>query len=152
MYYSTIQPLREKSSCGRKQLPNFYPAWFLSFRWGFLWQVEENRHSLFFFLLFLRLLPMTPNWFLNLASPVLNIHVTQFFFSVLIGKNKGSIFTSILFSVLFGLFSLLHNNRCLHLILSIIQIHSVYFFLLHVAWRIRRVALQGVWTHCSLRR
>ncbi|XP_039212296.1 transmembrane protein 41A [Crotalus tigris] len=48
-------------------------------------KVEENRHSLFFFLLFLRLLPMTPNWFLNLASPVLNIHVTQFFFSVLIG-------------------------------------------------------------------
>ncbi|XP_013916390.1 PREDICTED: transmembrane protein 41A [Thamnophis sirtalis] len=48
-------------------------------------KVEENRHSLFFFLLFLRLLPMTPNWFLNLASPVLNINVTQFFFSVLIG-------------------------------------------------------------------
>ncbi|XP_070609225.1 transmembrane protein 41A isoform X2 [Erythrolamprus reginae] len=48
-------------------------------------KVEENRHSLFFFLLFLRLLPMTPNWFLNLASPVLNIPVTQFFFSVLIG-------------------------------------------------------------------
>ncbi|KAE8580377.1 hypothetical protein XENTR_v10024405 [Xenopus tropicalis] len=49
-------------------------------------KVEENRSSLFFFLLFLRLFPMTPNWFLNLTSPILNIPVEQFFFSVLIGK------------------------------------------------------------------
>uniref|UniRef100_A0A8D0HGU3 Transmembrane protein 41A n=1 Tax=Sphenodon punctatus TaxID=8508 RepID=A0A8D0HGU3_SPHPU len=48
-------------------------------------KVEENRSSLFFFLLFLRLFPMTPNWFLNLTSPILNIPVLQFFFSVLIG-------------------------------------------------------------------
>nr|XP_006012558.1 PREDICTED: transmembrane protein 41A isoform X3 [Latimeria chalumnae] len=47
--------------------------------------VEENQSSLFFFLLFLRLFPMTPNWFLNLTSPILNIPITQFFFSVLIG-------------------------------------------------------------------
>lgn len=32
---------------------------------------------------------MTPNWFLNLASPILNIPVSQFFFSVLIGKGLG---------------------------------------------------------------
>lgn len=49
-------------------------------------QVEENRNSLFFFLLFLRLFPMTPNWFLNLSAPILNIPIVQFFFSVLIGK------------------------------------------------------------------
>uniref|UniRef100_A0A672UJL5 Transmembrane protein 41A n=1 Tax=Strigops habroptila TaxID=2489341 RepID=A0A672UJL5_STRHB len=48
-------------------------------------KVEENRSSLFFFLLFLRLFPMTPNWFLNLSAPILNIPVSQFFFSVLIG-------------------------------------------------------------------
>ncbi|XP_042316489.1 transmembrane protein 41A [Sceloporus undulatus] len=48
-------------------------------------KVEENKNSLFFFLLFLRLFPMTPNWFLNLTSPILNIPVTQFFFSVFIG-------------------------------------------------------------------
>ncbi|CAH2306053.1 transmembrane 41A [Pelobates cultripes] len=48
-------------------------------------KVEENRSSLFFFLLFLRLFPMTPNWFLNLTSPILNIPVGQFFMSVLIG-------------------------------------------------------------------
>ncbi|NXS68869.1 TM41A protein, partial [Pandion haliaetus] len=48
-------------------------------------KVEENRSCLFFFLLFLRLFPMTPNWFLNLSAPILNIPVSQFFFSVLIG-------------------------------------------------------------------
>ncbi|NXD15233.1 TM41A protein, partial [Nothocercus nigrocapillus] len=48
-------------------------------------KVEENRSCLFFFLLFLRLFPMTPNWFLNLSAPILNIPVIQFFFSVLIG-------------------------------------------------------------------
>lgn len=48
-------------------------------------KVEENRNSLFFFLLFLRLFPMTPNWFLNLSAPILNIPMAQFFFSVLIG-------------------------------------------------------------------
>uniref|UniRef100_A0A7N4P3R2 VTT domain-containing protein n=1 Tax=Sarcophilus harrisii TaxID=9305 RepID=A0A7N4P3R2_SARHA len=48
-------------------------------------KVEDNRNSLFFFLLFLRLFPMTPNWFLNFSSPILNIPIGQFFFSVLIG-------------------------------------------------------------------
>ncbi|KAM6997008.1 transmembrane protein 41A-B [Tautogolabrus adspersus] len=48
-------------------------------------KVEENRSSLFFFLLFLRFFPMTPNWFLNITCPVLNIPIPIFFFSVLIG-------------------------------------------------------------------
>ncbi|XP_029306372.1 transmembrane protein 41A-B-like [Cottoperca gobio] len=48
-------------------------------------KVEENRSSLFFFLLFLRFFPMTPNWFLNITCPVLNIPMPIFFFSVLIG-------------------------------------------------------------------
>lgn len=48
-------------------------------------KVEENRSSLFFFLLFLRFFPMTPNWFLNITCPVLNIPMPIFFFSVFIG-------------------------------------------------------------------
>ncbi|XP_051566018.1 transmembrane protein 41A-A-like [Myxocyprinus asiaticus] len=48
-------------------------------------KVEENRSSLFFFLLFLRFFPMSPNWFLNMTSPVLNIPVTLFFIAVFIG-------------------------------------------------------------------
>ena len=50
-------------------------------------QVEANMDSLFYFLLFLRLFPMSPNWFLNISSPILNIPIHYFFFSVLIGKS-----------------------------------------------------------------
>lgn len=48
-------------------------------------KVENNYDSLFFFLLFLRFFPMSPNWFLNVSSPILNIPVHMFFFSVFIG-------------------------------------------------------------------
>ena len=53
----------------------------------FFLQVEENMDSLFFFLLFLRMFPVTPNWFMNMVAPLLNIPVHMFFLSVLIGKN-----------------------------------------------------------------
>ncbi|KAM4608322.1 transmembrane protein 41A-A [Polymixia lowei] len=48
-------------------------------------KVEENQDCLFFFLLFLRFFPMTPNWFLNMSAPIVNIPVTFFFCSVFIG-------------------------------------------------------------------
>lgn len=48
-------------------------------------KVEENRSSLFFFLLFLRFFPMTPNWFLNITCPVLSVPMPIFFSSVFIG-------------------------------------------------------------------
>ncbi|XP_008302788.1 transmembrane protein 41A-A [Stegastes partitus] len=48
-------------------------------------KVEENQDCLFFFLLFLRFFPMTPNWFLNMSAPIANIPITFFFCSVFIG-------------------------------------------------------------------
>ncbi|KAK8752049.1 hypothetical protein OTU49_011808 [Cherax quadricarinatus] len=45
----------------------------------------ENEHQLFFFLISLRVFPMTPNWFLNVTAPYINIPLPIFFFSVLIG-------------------------------------------------------------------
>lgn len=48
-------------------------------------KVEANRSSLFFFLLFLRFFPMTPNWFLNITCPVLSVPMPIFFSSVFIG-------------------------------------------------------------------
>lgn len=55
-------------------------------------KVEENRSSLFFFLLFLRFFPMTPNWFLNITCPVLNIPMPIFIFSVLIGEAAHTLY------------------------------------------------------------
>lgn len=49
-------------------------------------QVKENANNLFGFLLFLRFFPMSPNWFLNMASPVLEVPLRLFFPSVLIGQ------------------------------------------------------------------
>ncbi|XP_005090571.1 transmembrane protein 41A [Aplysia californica] len=48
-------------------------------------KVEENKDSLFFFLLFLRLFPMSPNWFMNVVAPLVGIPIHLFFLSVLIG-------------------------------------------------------------------
>ncbi|XP_044073887.1 transmembrane protein 41A-A [Siniperca chuatsi] len=48
-------------------------------------KVEENQDCLFFFLLFLRFFPMTPNWFLNMSAPIVNIPINFFFCSVFIG-------------------------------------------------------------------
>jgi len=48
-------------------------------------KIEENRDSLFFFLLFLRIFPMSPNWFMNIVAPLVGIPINLFFLSVLIG-------------------------------------------------------------------
>ncbi|XP_045177727.1 transmembrane protein 41A-A-like isoform X3 [Mercenaria mercenaria] len=52
---------------------------------GSFFMVTDNMDSLFFFLLFLRLFPMSPNWFLNMVSPVLDVPIHMFFLSVFIG-------------------------------------------------------------------
>eukprot|EP00794_Sanderia_malayensis_P017542 gene17542-19292_t len=48
-------------------------------------KVDENNDGLMFFLLCLRLFPMSPNWFLNMASPILNVPIHYFFPSVFLG-------------------------------------------------------------------
>jgi len=48
-------------------------------------RLEENKQELPFFLLFLRLFPMSPNWALNMASGVLGVPLHLFFLSVFFG-------------------------------------------------------------------
>ncbi|KAK3786591.1 hypothetical protein RRG08_021035 [Elysia crispata] len=48
-------------------------------------KIEENRDSLFFFLLFLRLFPMSPNWLMNMIAPIVGVPIHLFFLSVFIG-------------------------------------------------------------------
>ncbi|KAJ3155383.1 Transmembrane protein 41A [Geranomyces michiganensis] len=50
-------------------------------------RVEINRESgnLFYYLLFLRLFPFSPNWFLNVASPFVGVPVAPFFLSIFFG-------------------------------------------------------------------
>ncbi|XP_076089544.1 transmembrane protein 41A-A-like [Mytilus galloprovincialis] len=66
---------------GKQHIERFFPDK-VRFLQG---KVEVNKDSLLFFLLFLRFFPMTPNWFLNMASPIVNVPIHLFFLSVLIG-------------------------------------------------------------------
>lgn len=50
-------------------------------------QVHENEHQLFLFLVSLRVFPMTPNWFLNVTAPYVDVPLPMFFLSVLIGEG-----------------------------------------------------------------
>jgi len=47
--------------------------------------IEEKNGSLFFFLLFLRLFPASPNWLINILSPLAGVHIFYFFSTVAFG-------------------------------------------------------------------
>ncbi|KAI8997622.1 snare associated Golgi protein-domain-containing protein [Pilobolus umbonatus] len=51
-------------------------------------QLEQERKSggLFWWLLFIRLFPFSPYWFINLVSPLLNVPVSPFFWSTFFGS------------------------------------------------------------------
>lgn len=48
-------------------------------------KVHRNRHQMLSFLLFIRLFPVTPNWFVNVASPIVGVPLNLFAISVFIG-------------------------------------------------------------------
>ena len=65
---------------GRKAAVTYFPARVQSFRE----KLEQNREELPFFLLFLRLFPMSPNWALNMASGVLGKNCTLFVHQIIV--------------------------------------------------------------------
>lgn len=82
-------------------------------------KVEDNQDCLFFFLLFLRFFPMTPNWFLNMSAPIVNIPITFFFGSVFIGLlpyNFICVQTGVMLSELTSLDDLFSRERLLQLL------------------------------------
>jgi len=48
-------------------------------------QVDKNRDDLMSYMLFLRITPFLPNWFINFTSPILSIPLTTFFIATLFG-------------------------------------------------------------------
>ncbi|KAK8788288.1 transmembrane protein 41A-like [Amblyomma americanum] len=67
--------------CGQKYVTRYFPDKVRLLQD----KVEQNGDRLLYWLLFLRLFPMTPNWFLNIASPVVGVPLHLFFMSVFIG-------------------------------------------------------------------
>ncbi|VDK44189.1 unnamed protein product [Anisakis simplex] len=51
------------------------------------WQneVASVENYLFFYMVFLRVTPVLPNWFINLASPIIDVPVPVFFFGTFLG-------------------------------------------------------------------
>lgn len=48
-------------------------------------KIAQNQSNLFYYLLFLRLTPLLPNWFVNIACPLVGVPFKYFFLATLIG-------------------------------------------------------------------
>jgi len=48
--------------------------------------ISAQRHNLFWYLLFLRVSPILPNWFINIGSPVLDIPISTFTAATFVGQ------------------------------------------------------------------
>jgi uncharacterized membrane protein YdjX (TVP38/TMEM64 family) len=48
-------------------------------------QVSKHKNNLFYFMLFLRISPMLPNWFINISSPLIHVPFLYFFAATLVG-------------------------------------------------------------------
>jgi uncharacterized membrane protein YdjX (TVP38/TMEM64 family) len=48
-------------------------------------EVQKHKHNLFFFILFLRIAPVLPGWFVNIASPVVQVPFNPFCLGTLVG-------------------------------------------------------------------
>ena len=46
---------------------------------------KENQDNLFWWVLFLRITPLLPNWFINLSAPVVGISFRIFFWATFLG-------------------------------------------------------------------
>lgn len=48
-------------------------------------KIREQEDNLFFYLLFLRISPLLPNWFISVSSPILNVPLDSFVLATAIG-------------------------------------------------------------------
>uniref|UniRef100_A0A915D014 Transmembrane protein 41B n=1 Tax=Ditylenchus dipsaci TaxID=166011 RepID=A0A915D014_9BILA len=68
-------------SLGRKIILKYFPERIQK------WQAEiqKQKENLFNYIVFLRVTPILPNWFINVASPLLDVPLKPFFFGTLAG-------------------------------------------------------------------
>jgi uncharacterized membrane protein YdjX (TVP38/TMEM64 family) len=48
-------------------------------------QLTKHNDDLIYYLLFLRITPLLPNWFINISSPILDVPYSKFFFATFVG-------------------------------------------------------------------
>ena len=52
-----------------------------------LFQVQKHKDHLLNYMIFLRVTPFLPNWFINIVAPVIDVPVWPFFLGTFIGKT-----------------------------------------------------------------
>lgn len=67
---------------GRKIIKHYFPE--RAAEWAKT--VNRNKNDLFNYMLFLRITPLLPNWFINLVAPVVGVPLFPFAFGTLFGK------------------------------------------------------------------
>ncbi|XP_061395507.1 transmembrane protein 41 homolog, partial [Musca vetustissima] len=72
---------------GRRLIRHFWPKKISE--WSK--HVDKHRDSLFNYMLFLRMTPILPNWFINLASPVIGVPLFTFAFGTFCGVAPPSV-------------------------------------------------------------
>ena len=58
---------------------------------GFRERIESNRGNLLWYMLFLRLTPILPNWFINVASPIVNVPLPHFAAATFFGTTPANV-------------------------------------------------------------
>ncbi len=76
-----VQTDRFRYCLASEDLPAFVSKRVESFRK----RLKENSDRLAYFLLFLRIFPMSPNWAINVSCGVLRVPVRTFFLTVMVG-------------------------------------------------------------------
>jgi uncharacterized membrane protein YdjX (TVP38/TMEM64 family) len=51
-------------------------------------QVDSHKDHLLNYIIFLRITPMLPNWFINITSPIVDVPLKQFFIGTFLGINR----------------------------------------------------------------
>ncbi|VDN59048.1 unnamed protein product [Dracunculus medinensis] len=76
------------SNClGRHLILKWFPGYVKKYQ-DYIASCGDN---LFFYLVFLRITPFLPNWFINVASPIVGVPLRSFFIATLIGVAPPSI-------------------------------------------------------------
>jgi len=101
---------------GRPFILKYWPA--RAAQWSS--QIDQHRDHLFNYIIFLRITPFLPNWFINITSPIVNVPMKPFFFGTFLGVAPPS-------------FLAIHAGTTLHELSSssemIISLNSVLFLL-----------------------
>lgn len=58
----------------------------------FTMKIQDNTDSLFYYLLFLRVTPLLPNWFVNIASPMVGVPLRYFVAATFVGLVPANFF------------------------------------------------------------